>query len=304
MLAALLFAGLATAALVPIVMSGAEDDDIDIDLPGDESDDLLETSNDSDGAIYDIPAVASETVLSSFDAGTDRLTLNADDWDTEFFVEPLEEGGIALQFEVSDGLVSIHFPELDELPLSAIDIAVQAGDGGEPSSLSLVEVFAAQGDDEGGVGDAQPDPQSPTDPDAPEDSDHDGPIDVVLPPIDPDALDAPPGTPVEDSEILDPVQDPEPLASLSFDGSVVGHLYPGTDGAPMEPVAVNGFEPRDILVVELDPDAWAGPQTVTGTTSEDGADGVVMVDGIAVALLVGVPTVPLSQVNVISGGPT
>ena len=294
MLAAMLIAGLATAALVPIVMmGGSDDDDVDIDLPEDDTIDLLDGLDHETGATYDIPASASETVLNSFDPEVDRLTLNADDWATEFVVEPMEDGGITLRFDVADGTVSVVFPDLNELPVDAIDLAVQEEGDDEPSFLPLVEVFAAED---------PADPLDPTDPDAPEDSNSDQPIDEILPPTDPDAPDIPPDTPIEE-EVLDPVEDPEPVASLSFDGAVAGHLYPGPDGAPPEPVVVEGFEVSDYLIIELVPTAWPGPQIVSGEPSASGEDGIVSVDGIPVAMLIGVPDVPLSRITIVSGGP-
>ena len=297
MLAALIMAGLFTAAFAPVVMDMLSDDDddgIDPVEPGAGKAQYLSVTEDamSEGAIYDIPATSASSVLTSFDAGSDRVTLHSDSWETEFVVEDLEDGGVAISFAVGDGPVSVSFPGLAELPAEAIDVMIQAPDDAAPVSMTLAEILASAE----AIEDDAP-PLSPVDPDAPDLPGSGTGDDIALSPVDPDAPDVADGLPVTE-DVLQPVtEDDVPMALPTTQN--VSWLVPGKGGAAATPPVIEDFSAADdVLSVTLKPGFSDGPLDVTIVPSADGADGIVQVDGTPVAILRGVPDASPSQIHV------
>ena len=305
MLLAMIIAGFAAAAIVPMVLSGDEDDDVDALPEGDESD-LLEDLTISEGAIYEIPSVAAETVLNSFDPDLDRITINTDSWDTEFILEELEDGGVALRFDTPEGNASVVFPDLGELPVEAIEIAVQESDETVPSFVSLADIFDDEPEEEtpvtptdgdaeedGGSSGDEADPLAPVDPDAPEPDNPDEPIDEVLPPTDPDAPEDAPGRPL-DGEVLQ-LADPDTPDIVQVSKDL---LYDDTLVFADRPLEITDFQDGDVLAVELLGHHADGETAVGLSSSGDGADTLVEVGGVLVAIVSGPGSIAPEQVHV------
>jgi hypothetical protein len=311
MLAALLFAGLAAAAILPSVFDGVtDDDDTGLDEAGgagkgsfdagakslldsataDESGDAAggAPADMPVGTAYEVSAAKGTAVLSEFDAGCDSCTLTTDTLDGEFAVETDPSGkGSTLTFTTSGGETSVlSFPNLDAVPVEAIGIRVESE--GAPAILPLADIFAA-GEELGPETEDDASPLSPTDPDAPDTLPDLPDIDAVLSPVDPDLADVLP-TDLVDGEVLQPVLDSLGLIKVDPD-----------TGVPV-PVIVKDFGETDILSVTLSETAAKGALEVAIKADPSGEGVVVLVDGKAVALLPDTKEVLPSQVKVAFAG--
>jgi hypothetical protein len=300
MLAALLFAGLAAAAILPSVFDGLSDDDeSDSDVLGgsggkgsfdDEDASLLDDGPEdaAQGTAYDVSVAKGNAVLSDFDAGCDSCTITTDSLDGEFEVDSDPSGkGSTLTFTATGGESAVlSFPNLDAVPVEAIGIRIESE--GAPAIVPLAEIFAA-GEELGPVSDEEAAPLSPTDPDAPDTLPDLLDVDGVLSAIDPELADVLP-TDLVDGEVLQPVADS--LGLIRID--------PGT-GLPM-PVVVKDFADGDLLSVTLSETAAKGALEVSIQTDPSGEGVVVVVDGKAVALLPDAKSVLPSQVLVSLAG--
>lgn len=336
MLAVLLFAGLAAAAILPAAFDTLVDDDDPMDdgpgsgkaatLPGEdasadaESDALHDPGEDTgkhtgkdtggepaddigddsyEGTDHEISALSSEAVLGDFDATHDTCTISTDSWDSEFTLAVDPEGkGATLSFTNAAGeMTRLHFPGLSQVPVEAISLRIDAGDGAGPTVLALAEVFAAADEvSASSEGDGEGDPAmplAPVDPDLPDDPTV--PIDGVTPlaPVDPDLPDILPDDP-SDADILAPESEDDPGLPLGRDPSPI-HVDPRT-GMPI-PARIEDFGADDLLAVTLGPAAAQGPLEITVSSDEAGTGSVVLIDGLPVVTLPAAPAVSPSQIR-------
>lgn len=298
MLAALLFAGLAAAAILPTVFDGLTDDDdtglddmggsgkgsfddgamspLDAAVADEESEDA------SAGTAYEVSVGKGGAVLSEFDAGCDTCAITTDTLDGEFAVETDPAGnGSTLTFTTASGESTVlSFPGLDTVPIDAIGLKVGSEDA--PTLVPLSEIFAA-GKELGSEEETAP--LAPTDPDAPDTLPEPLDVEEVLSAVDPDLADALP-TDLVDAEVLQPVLDN--LGLIKVD--------PGT-GLPI-PVIVTEFAEGDLLSVTLSGSAAKGALEVTIEADPSGEGVTVLVDGKAVAVLPDASNVLPSQIKV------
>lgn len=328
MLAVLLFAGLAAAAILPAAFDTLADDDDPLDdgvvaqggkaatMPGDDvtvdaedgaqDDPTGDVEEDPDEGIdHEIPAAASEAVLGDFDAACDTCTITTDTWDSEFTLTEDPSGkGATLSFTNASGdLTRLHFPDLGRVPIEAISLRIDAGEGAEPAMLPLAEVFAAAeeispvspGEVLGAI-----DPfalLAPIAPDLPDVLPI--PLDGVtaLAHVDPDLPGLPPEDP-SDTGILAPESEDDPglLPGLQagHDPSPI-HVDPRT-GMPI-PARIDDFGADDLLAVTLSPAAAQGSLEITVSPDEAGTGSVVLIDGLPVATLPGAPAVSPLQIR-------
>jgi hypothetical protein len=302
MLAALMLAGLAAVAMVPIAFDHLFDDDdsigddaaqdVDQSSPGGE---MLPISEDVGvaapaGVQHDIPAVSGEAVLAAFDPACDHCTLAIDTWDSEIVLTDSADA-VSLTFSnAADGIVTVRFPGLSEVPVDSISVCVDAPGEGGAVSFPLSDIFAEPDGIDAGTdpGEGPGSVLSPTDPDAPDDLPD--PIDIAAPlgPIDPDAPDQPPADPWQ-GEGLAPVVEDDMGGSLIWGD-------PAT-GAPL-PAVIAGFESGDLLSITLSPAAFPGPLDVTVLPAGTGGATTVLVDGQPVALVTGPAAPEAAQIRV------
>jgi hypothetical protein len=324
MLAVLLFAGLAAAAILPAAFDTLVDDDDPMDdgtgagggkaatLPGDDpsadadgnapdgtGDDFGDEPD--EGMDYEISAQASEAVLGDFDAARDTCTITTDTWDSEFTLAEDPSGkGATLSFTNASGdLTRMHFPGLPHVPVEAISLRIDAGDGAEPTILPLAEVFAAADEispvSPGGTLEAI-DPFALLTPIAPDLPDVlPVPLDGVDPlaHVDPDLPGLPPEDP-SDTGILAPESEDDPGLLPGHDPSPI--LFDPRTGMPI-PARINDFGAEDFLAVTLSPAAAQGPLEITISPDEAGTGSAVLIDGLPVATLPGAPAVSPSQIR-------
>ncbi|MGI1662356.1 hypothetical protein ACRDNQ_08945 [Palleronia sp. KMU-117] len=340
MLAVLLFAGLAAAAILPAAFDGLVDDDDPLNdgagatggkaatLPGDGPaddgvDDGVEghardnTGNDlsedeDDGTDHEIPVEARDAVLGDFDAARDTCTITTDTWDSEFSLaeDPSGKGAMLCFTSASGEMTRLHFPDLGRVPVEAIALRIDAGEGSGPTVLPLAEVFAAADE----ISPASPadvpedfpgtvDPFAPLAPIAPDLPDGlPVPLSGVtaLAPVDPDLPDLPPDDP-SDTGILAPERDdasgqgPDGDTTSGHEPSLI-HVDPKT-GLPIA-VLINDFGAHDLLAVTLSPSAAKAALDITVAPDEAGTGSVVLIDGLPVATLPGAAGVQPSQIRV------
>jgi hypothetical protein len=295
MLAALLFAGLAAAAILPAAFDGLSDDD-DADMDGSEGpvgkagipQDAASPEEESQGTVYEVSATSGSAVLSAFDAACDTCTVTTDTLDGEFVIATDPSGkGATLSFTTAEGDSTVlSFPHLDAVPVDAIGVRIDVDEG--TTIIPLAEIFAAGEEIEAGDDEEAP-PLAPTDPDAPDILPELLDTDQVLSSIDPDLADFLP-TDLLDGEVLQPVVDATGLIRIDPD-----------TGLP-KPITVTDFTDADILSVTLSEAAAKGGLDVVIEADPSGKGAVVLIDGKALAILPDAKAVLPSQIQVLVAG--
>jgi hypothetical protein len=296
MLAALLFAGLAAAAILPAAFDGLTDDDDDADMDGSEGpvgkagipQHAPAPADEPQGTVYEVSATSGSEVLGAFDAASDTCTVTTDTLDGEFEIATDPSGtGATLCFTTAAGDSTVlSFPHLDAVPVHAIGVRIDSDEG--TTILPLAEIFAAGEEiDAGGDDDAQP--LAPTDPDAPDILPELLDPDEVLSSIDPDLADVLP-TDLPDGDVLQPVIDATGLIRIDPD-----------TGLP-KPITVTDFTDADILSVTLSDAAAKSGLDVVIEVDPSGKGVVVLVDGKALAILPDAKAILPSQIQVSVAG--
>jgi hypothetical protein len=296
MLAALLFAGLAAAAILPAAFDGLSDDNDDPDMDGSDGpvgkagipQDAAAPEDGQQGTVYEVSATSGSAVLSSFDTSCDTCTVTTDTLDGEFEIATDPSGkGATLSFTPAEGEATVlSFPHLDAVPVDAIGVRIDSDDG--TTIIPLAEIFAV-GEEIDGDSNEDARPLAPTDPDAPDTLSDLLDTDEVLSSIDPDLADVLP-TDLIDGEVLQPVVDAAGLIRIDPDS-----------GLP-KPVTVTDFTDADILSVTLSEVAAKGALDVAIEADPSGKGVIVLIDGKALALLPDAKVVLPSQIQVAVAG--
>ncbi|WP_108484391.1 calcium-binding protein [Oceaniglobus ichthyenteri] len=254
MLAGLLFLGVLAAVSFPDMMEltrGGGDENTngdapDGDLPQDEEIDdqsplslpdpepTVEPSSQetAEGADLLLDPGPGQTMIDSFDPGSDSLTIAIPDEAQEFAVRDTVDGQPAmLSFETDEGAVEILFPELDSVPVN--DIFLRISD--EDSPTLDVDIGLAQLMD---LDSPVILPDDPTLPDAPAPPVEDG--GPVILPDDPTLPDLP-APPTEDGgAVLLPVEDDAILSDLT---ALIDRDGGSSIGAQPEATVIDGPTP-------------------------------------------------------------
>ncbi|WP_099826016.1 hypothetical protein [Oceaniglobus indicus] len=327
MLAGLLFLGVIAASAMPDLMeilrgsADDTDDDPDNGADGDEEsmldhatppDDDPEQQPDDGIDLFADPRPG-VTLVEAFNPGVDTLTVTIPDSAQDFSLTTDDETNTSsLGFVTDDGAVEIRFDGLDAVPVD--DIYLRVSDASSPTQdadIALSSVMEGIETPE----DLAPIVLQPEDPEAGEEpappADTDAP---ALSPEDPEQDEGPAPPAPFPGPVLNPVMDdvaPEPDALRNGrqpandpgdtaglpDGetdapsdSDIHWLYPSDTGPDF--AAVADFRPgEDILHISLDPSQSSEQGTLDISTSDDGRDGVVRIDGATVAILLGMPDI-------------
>ncbi|MBJ3764136.1 hypothetical protein ILP92_15400 [Maribius pontilimi] len=308
MLGLLVLAGLATASVLPDMLSTKVDADApDADATGDQADgggegNILDTLEPADpaaalpfeasssvgGDLLSFDAIAGAHIIEDFDAELDRLVVNLPADSEGLDVVPADpETGTppTISWEQEDGLVELQFDALDDVPVDRIAMQFDGLD----YEVALSELIEAQNNAFGGpdataaLAPTEDDPifeqdaLAPTDPELPSEPAPGGaPDDDALLPTDPempDAPEAPPTDAPDDGSLATIVADPDILP----DGPDIRD-----DTPPIE--IIRDFSPgEDVLVLEGDPGS-----SVMTMAAPDGSGTHVFVDDQLVATVMGV----------------
>lgn len=332
MLAGLFILGLMAAATMPDVVDllrpdpgGGEDD-----ASGEDGDPADGPPGNADGSGADpapdqtegedlfIDPLPGRVTVDSFNAGVDTLTIAVPDEAEEFALhEATDDAPARLTYDIQGGGVEIAFDGLDTVPVA--DIFLRVSDASSPTLDVDIALSNLLHETEPGV--VAP-PIGPVDPELPDVVPPPGDPGEILVPVDPTLPDEPaPPIPGGGGDVLLPVQEDDPLTGLQTDAPLIeplredagqavvgGQGGDGTTGADvfwlyadagLPAVArITGFTPgEDLLRISLNPQI-AAEGIVDIVPSEDGADGLVRVDGVTVALLPGAPDATLADLHV------
>ncbi len=236
MLAALLLLGVLPFAAMPFFEGGtladgperpADDDGpgdpADTGGPGDLLDDVAEPAQEDDapeGESYQFAADAQEATLYAFEPGLDSvdIDLTGAAGDITYDMAQGAEGAVLSIALGGDGVLTLHFEGLTEVPSGDIALTLTDDDTDEPFTLALSDAALLLDEPLEGVLDPV-DPEEPGEP---------GPVDPVpaLEPVDPEEPDEP--GPVTDDPVLDPV---DPDDSFGPEGDLTLHELLLRDGA-------------------------------------------------------------------------
>lgn len=302
MLTGFLLMGLMAAVVTPIMMGDNDDGAVVDEVPDAETDTMTEDTNrteDEDAMqtepmTYEMTAMSGEQLLEGFRPGTDRITIQLDSWELDLAEEIGGANGPALHFgPAGDDATVLRFPGLDAIPSADIHLVVTEP-GMEPVSITLAEAGTS------GAGDT--DVLDPVDPDAPDVDTGPGLSGDAVSPTDPDAIDAPPTDAVGDDP-LEPVLDDEILPQSLEAGGQIVYLASPSWGEASDPMIAEDFTPgEDVIYITVDVVPGSEPPVLEVEPSEDGNDGLVRVNGQAVAILRGAPEATTDDVVLVTRG--
>ena len=307
MLGAAVLIGLVTAVAAPALVLMGDDAD-DEDLQESEDQDVVEdqvTSGDvldfateaaeTPGAIYEVDIGDGHLTLADFQPGQDFLSLEIPSMDVEIAQVDGSDGGVGISYGEDGAFVSVLFPHLEELPLEDMEGVVVDDETGDEVSIPfealieedvlLPEPLAPVVESDSGAGEAVGDPIEPSG-----DGGDLGEGEVAYAPVlGPGTEDVPEGA----DGTLD-VDEPEDQG----DGEPTDHvILANTDGTLTE---VIGFEPGlDTLTIAVPSAEFGEWETTHVLPSENGADAIVEMNGVPIALLLGAVEANLGDVEVV-----
>lgn len=290
MLFALFIAGLAAAAVAPVLLSdGADDADDDVDETSDDRGAFEPLDGlDEDGITYDVPASVGAAVVESFEPGIDTLRINVISTEASFAEAALADGdGTGLDVLDGDTVSQIAFPNLNTLPVDDIDV-VFLGDGQEVSAVvPLTDLLDTV---------LQPETDSPTVPTG------EDPGDALVPETGATVPtgETPDGTPLAPTVDPDPLDGVQSFAALAPESDVQSDdgvaattdtvVYAGATGSDPVIADLENFDVASdtvrIVYYVTDP---ALPALLEVAPSWDGADSIVTVNSEILAILRGAP---------------
>lgn len=307
MLGAAVLIGLVTAVAAPaLVLMGddAEDDDLQDTEEQDIVEDQVTTGDvldfatepaEAPGAIYEVDIGDGHLTLADFQPGQDFLSLEIPSMDVEIVQVDGSDGGVGISYGEDEAFVSVLFPHLEELPLEDMEGVVVDDETGDEVSIPfealieedvlLPEPLAPVIEADMGAGEAVGDPIGPSG-----NYGDSGEGEVAYAPVlGPGVEDLPDGA--------DGTLDADEAAEQD-DGEPTDHvILANTDGTLTE---VIGFEPGlDTLTIAVPSAEFGEWETTHVLPSEDGADAIVEMNGMPIALLLGAVEANLGDVEVV-----